>query len=321
MTRIQRLDFTLLRRRRTWFEILLIGALVAVGISLWPSAQCALGACTQSDQWCNPDCSQTCGSTNGLREIDPDNGGLGTVAVNDKGELYCFRNPNGFRNIGYRCNPSAANCNATWIEDGRTIIHRSGNTYAIQMDTRPPNGAPVGAPCVPRIRQPQLQCCSGSSGGAGGGCTPEYDPPTISLAGHTPPYPLVIGQDPDDVGVDVTISITAGEKNNGCDRGPARRTITAVTPVEVSLSDASIAWIQNELALYYPGAHVLDSYPLWPTSAVSGIGTSTVTVTFHFDPLDPGNYDITLTATQDDGQTAAQTLQVPAYLLESTIIQ
>ncbi len=152
-------------------------------------------------------------------------------------------------------------------------------------------------------------------------CAPAYDPPAVSLSGYSPAYPIVIGQDPDQVGVDVSIRITAGRKSNGCGRGPAQRTISAVSPVEVMLSDASKAWIQNELAVYYPGAHVLDAYPILPNYALSGLGSATVTVAFHLDPRDPGNYDIQITAAQDDGQTTAATLQVPAYLLESTIIR
>ena len=318
------LNLTLLRRKRTWAEILLIGILAATGIALWPTAQCALGACAPRDAWCNADCSQTCGQTNSLREIDPGNGGWGHVAERDGG-LVCVRNPNGFREYGYNCNETD-NCNFTaWGAGvaGKTVIRRNGNVYASQLDTRPPspNAAP-GTPCVPRIRQAQLQCCNGGGGSdGGGGCTPQYAPPAITLGGHTPAYPLVIGQDPDDVGVDVTVVIEGGQKTNGCNRGPAQRNITGVSPVSVMLSDASKEWIQNELALYYPGAQVLDTYPLLPPYAVNGIGTTTVTVTFHFDPLDPGNYDIQVTATQDDGQSKTETLQVPAYLLESTIIQ
>ncbi len=162
--------------------------------------------------------------------------------------------------------------------------------------TRPPQGTPTAAPC-----------------------TPEYDPPTITLAGHTPPYPLTIGQDPDDLGVDVTVSITGGQKNNGCNRGPAQRSITAASLREVRLSDATIRWIEGELAAYYPGAHVKDRYPLTPYYVTGGTGSTQATLTFHFDPLDPGDYEIVVNATQDDGQTQETVLSLHVWLMEATI--
>ena len=150
-------------------------------------------------------------------------------------------------------------------------------------------------------------------------CVPHYDPPAISLNGYTPSYPIVIGQDPDEVGFDAVVGITAGQKTNSCP-GPTRRSLSSVTLDYVTLADSSQAWIETELAAAYPGAHVLDNYPVNPSYTVSLSG-HTGTVSFHHDPLDPGYYDVVVTAIQDDGQSTTQTLQIPVYLLESTIIQ
>ncbi len=147
-------------------------------------------------------------------------------------------------------------------------------------------------------------------------CTPQYHAPTLSMGGYTPPYPLVLGQDPDEIGVDVTISAQGGAKSNGCPGDP-RGTITTFQLDEVTLSAEAIARIKGELQKAYPGARVLDSYPLHPSPSTS-LG-SNATLTFHFDPQDPGAYNILVTVTQRDGQTASQAFQVPAHLLEATI--
>ncbi len=150
-------------------------------------------------------------------------------------------------------------------------------------------------------------------------CVPHYDPPAISLDGYTPAYPLVIGQDPDRVGFDAVVGITAGQKTNSCP-GPNQRSLSGVTLDYVTLAAGSQAWIETELAAAYPGAHVLGNYPVNPDYTVS-LNGHTGTLSFHHDPLDPGYYDVVVTAIQDDGQSKTQTLQIPVYLLESTIIQ
>ena len=147
-------------------------------------------------------------------------------------------------------------------------------------------------------------------------CTPTYNAPTLSLGGYSPAYPLVLGQDPDKIGVDVTITAQGGSKRNSCP-GDARGTITAFQLNQVTLSPEAIAWIQGELQKAYPGARVLGSYPLHPSASVS-LG-SNATLRFHFDPQDPGAYNITATARQQDGQSVTRAFQVPAHLLEATI--
>jgi len=147
-------------------------------------------------------------------------------------------------------------------------------------------------------------------------CTPQYHSPTLSMSGYTPPYPLVIGQDPDELGVDVTITAQGGSKTNSCPGDP-RGNISSFQLNEVTLSPEAIARINGELRKAYPGARVLGSYPLHPSPSVS-LG-SNATLRFHFDPQDPGAYNVQVTATQHDGQTVSQTFQVPAHLLEATI--
>ena len=136
------------------------------------------------------------------------------------------------------------------------------------------------------------------------------------MDGYTPPYPLVLGQDPDEIGVDVTITAQGGGKTNSCP-GDSRGTITTFQLDEVTLSPEAIARIKGELRKAYPGAHVLGSYPLHPAPSVS-LG-SNATLCFHFDPQDPGAYNVVVTVLQHDGQTVSQTFQVPAHLLEATI--
>jgi len=136
------------------------------------------------------------------------------------------------------------------------------------------------------------------------------------MGGYTPPYPLVLGQDPDEIGVDVTITAQGGAKINNCPGDP-RGTITIFQLNEVTLSPEAIARIKGELQKAYPGAHVLGSYPLHPAPSVS-LG-SNATLRFHFDPQDPGAYNVLVTVRQHDGQTVSQTFQVPAHLLEATI--
>jgi len=147
-------------------------------------------------------------------------------------------------------------------------------------------------------------------------CTPTYNAPTVSLGGYTPAYPLVIGQDPDRIGVDVTITAQGGIKRNSCP-GDARAAITTFQLHQVTLSPEAIAWIRGELQRAYPGAHVLGNYPLHPSASVS-LGSNAI-LRFHYDPQDPGAYNVTVTARQHDGQTVSQTFQVPAHLLEATI--
>jgi hypothetical protein len=81
-----------------------------------------------------------------------------------------------------------------------------------------------------------------------------------------------------------------------------------------------MAWIEEELVLYYPGAHVKGSYPLDIPGTVQ-IDAATGTLEFHIDPLDPGTYLIEVEAEQDSNSNdiASETFGVTVYLLEATI--
>jgi len=127
-------------------------------------------------------------------------------------------------------------------------------------------------------------------------CAPYFEAPKID-ANLTllPPYPITLGQDPDDRGVDVS-GITARGGNHHCPNGgPAM--IVAFSLVKVQLAQSSMAWITGELARKYPGAQVKGSYPFTPPCQVSGLGASQAQLAFYLAPLDPGYYEVTVQAT------------------------
>jgi hypothetical protein len=130
---------------------------------------------------------------------------------------------------------------------------------------------------------------------------------------------LTLGQDPDDVGVDLVYGAQGGAKTNGCNRGPSRSPITGFEITSVELTSETIAWITGELADLYPGAKVKDVYPLVPTFETSGIGSASATLTAHIDPLDPGDYTITVRAVQEDGQAVIEEFSLKVWLLEAAI--
>jgi len=131
---------------------------------------------------------------------------------------------------------------------------------------------------------------------------------TTAALQPTPEYPLVTGQDTDQRG----ITVTAGEHD--CRTG----TISAVS-VSIRLSSASISWINGELACKYPGTHVKGTYPITPVLTTTGLNTATAVTSFHVEPLNPGDYEVTVTATQNDGQTAVKVFTIHVALYESTI--
>ncbi len=307
-------SFRLLNNPWTWLKIVLLASLIAVGIAAWPTAQCALGACGAKDAWCNGDCSQTCGPTNGLGIIRDNESGVPACKLSNAGS-YCVENwyPN---YVGVRCT-NASDCNVTelanHLEESDRLYMSGGNSFwNVGKCT-----LSAGTCSYKRNASPaKVTCCV--SGGVST-CTPTYDPPSVTLGGYSPKNPLVYGQDPDKLGIDVTVSVSGGSKTNSCADGPAQRTVTSITINGVSLSSASIDWITGLLALRYPGAYIKGSYPSYPTATITGLGTTSASAAFHIDPLDPGFYDISLTAIQDDGQTKTTVLQVPAYLLDTTI--
>ena len=218
---------------------------------------------------------------------------------------------------------AASDCNVTSVseESGRLHTRNSYSYWRVGGCTF--NAASGTCRFNSNANDTRIDCCVGLGGGSGGRpappCSPEYGPPSLALGGYTPAYPLVISQDPDRLGITVTIVATGGGVTNGCNDGPSQRTLTGLTVSGVKLADASTAWIQSYLAQRYPGARVKGSYPFLPDVTVSGIGTQSASLRFHFEPLDLGYYAHTATATQDDSQSATATFHVPAYLLDSTL--
>ena len=151
-------------------------------------------------------------------------------------------------------------------------------------------------------------------------CTPQYAEPTLTLTSVDPPYPIPIGQDPEDEGFDVMISAQGGAKTNSCPSGPARASLESLSVESVNLSTASISWIEDDLSQSYPGAHVLGNYPLVPSGDVSINGT-TGTLSFHVDSFDPGTYVIEVEARQDRGSDRmnSEAFNVRVWLMEGTI--
>jgi len=152
------------------------------------------------------------------------------------------------------------------------------------------------------------------------GCVTFFDPPTIGAnLVLDPAYPITLGQDPDDRGVDVRGIAAIGGLRHCPDSGSAQ--ITSFSVVKIELAQSSVAWINGALARKYPGAHVKGGYPFTPPFSVSGIGSGQAQLSFHLAPLDPGYYEVTVVATQQDGQSASVALRVPVYLMESSLIQ
>ena len=279
--------------RHSWWKILVVCILLAAVASLSPSAYCALADCDTKDKWCNDDCSQECGPTQGLGVI-----------------------------VG--CSRGAYGCVEDWIPDAWGMRCTNRNDCKVTECASSPPGFgcylvgdglwDVGAcsafpACQRRSRIIKEACCVAPPTPC-----PESGPTvTTDALQPTPEFPLVLGQDPDRRGITIPlITITAGEHD--CRRG----TITVIS-VKIHLNQASISWINGELARKYPGAHVLDTYPISPVLSTNGLNTPNATVSFHFDPKDPGDYDVTVTATQDDGQVNVKVFQVHVALYESTI--
>ena len=304
------------------FQISLLAALIAIAVAAWPTAMCALGQCGDKDLWCNGNCSQTCQPATSLGIVANSSGypssGFPACRPNVSGG-YCIENwqPD---QCAVRCSDSGT-CNVTELVSGGNCSGRlssaGGYSYWIAGSCSYSAGT---CTYISGGNRDRVDCCTlGNSGGGGGGCTPTYASPTVSLGATSPRNPLVYGQDPDKLGTTVTVSASGGAKTNSCSDGPAQRSVTSISMGGVALSEASIDWILDILSLRYPGAYIKDSYPLFPTLIPSGIGTTTAGATFHYNPLDPGIYNVTITAIQDDGQTTTTVLNVPAYLLDATI--
>ncbi|MFZ2096699.1 MAG: hypothetical protein WAV05_08690 [Anaerolineales bacterium] len=284
-------DFTDLRH--SWWKILALCILLAIAIILSPRAYCALADCEVKDQWCNEDCSQACGPTQGLGVI-----------------------------VG--CSRGAFGCIEDWIPDAWGMRCTNRNDCKVtECASSPPGfgcylvgdglwdvGACTAYPsCQRRSKIIDASCCTNQATPC-----PKIGPKiTTPALQPTPAFPLVLGQDPNRIGITIPeITVTAGEHD-------CRRATISAIEVKLRLSNDSLSWIRWELARRYPGARVLDTYPLSPVLVTRGLHTPTAITSFHFDPLDPGDYEITVTATQDDGQVALKVYSVHVALYESTI--
>ena len=279
--------------RQSWWKILSLGILLAVSASLAPSAYCTLADCGIKDKWCNEDCSQPCGPTHGLGAI-----------------------------VG--CSVGAYGCIEDWIPDAWGMRCTNGTDCKVtECASTPPGfgcflvgeglwdvGVCSAYPNCKRLSKIINESCCGAEPTPCPRAGPKIKTDALQ---PTPEFPLVVGQDPDRRGItSSTITIKGGQHD--CRAG----TISAIS-VKISLSGESISWIKGELARKYPGAHVLDSYPISPVLTTTGLNTPNATASFHFDPKDPGDYEVTVVATQDDGQVARKVLRVHVALYESKI--
>jgi hypothetical protein len=279
--------------RFTWWKVLLLFILCGIGIVLAPKAYCALADCTVKDKWCASDCSRICGQTHGL----------GVIVGCSKGAYGCIEDwiPDAW---GMRCtDPSdckVTECASTppgygcfLVGDGRWDVGRCS--------------------AFPGCRRQSLVIDASCCGSSPTPCPKTGPKITPAVLQPTPAYPLVFGQDPGQQGISIPeIWATAGEHD--CRRG----SISDIS-VRIRLREASIQWINGELSRRYPGAHVLGTYPIEPQLRISGLGTADARASFHFIPRDPGDYAITVTVTQDDGQVSDRVFQVHVALYESTI--
>ena len=303
-TFLKNIHWNLLRRRRTWFEIVLMGTMLAVIAVLWPAAWCAFGQCGDRDKWCNGDCSQACQPSNGLGYVDS------CVMVGSA----CYEDwhPD---SVPVRCEGSG-DCNVTSVQDSQQASRlSSGGGYSYWNAGKCSLSINSCSSVVRNLAR--VDCCTGSGGSSS--CSPTYDPPTITLGTVSPRNPLVFSQDPDKLGVDITVNISGGRKSNSCSEGTGQRNITSLNLNSVSLSTSSMLWITGSLAQRYPGAHIKGVYPLHPAATTTGLGKTSATISLHFDPLDPGLYDVSITAVQDDGKYTTTIVHVPVYMLDSTI--
>ncbi len=179
-------------------------------------------------------------------------------------------------------------------------------------------------------------CCGGSSG-SGGGCTPEYAPPTIEDTYTVdPPNPIVWTQEQPPYGLALGMTINDIKAHGGADTacGTGQAKITNIT-INLELTQASIDWILGELSQRYIGVQIKDTYPKYPErpdpdhayyscsfSPLTGANTPNAELDCQFfRPLDPGQYAIHVTACQSDGKCTTKTLPEPVkvWLMEVTL--
>ncbi len=334
---------------KSW-KAVVMGVLIAIGITLFPQARCALaGECNAaSDLWCNwGQPGQCCDPSHGFKVV------------------YGCRQQAGYcaelvDTVPVRCSPQSGNCWVTEVLPSQKLradfsdrLRWSGNTkYWYVGACSQSNCGPVDT----KARPFRATCCSGQQS-----CTPSYAPPTIDDEYTVyPPYPIVWTQGshgssgivsiPESpklpsknamslIGRALGITINDIKAHGGADTacGSGRASITSIT-VAISLRQASIDWILGELAQRYPGAYVKGTYPQPPetsgylapgeyafcagTDGLTGKNTPDAELDCRFfTPWDPGQYDVIVTACQTDGKCTTKTLPQPitVWLLETKL--
>ncbi len=307
------------------WQVTLMGLLIAVGIALFPQAQCAVAqTCnTPRDLWCNNgQPGRCCGSTSGIEYYSSPC----STGTDRNGQKYCDCS-NSVGRSPVTCSNST-NCNVTdW--HGAPVNTRTYNGVT-QFNAKAPSLS--GSQCVLVDHWVPATCCSGSSGG--GGCTPEYAPPTIEDTYTVdPPNPIVWTQEQPPYGMALGMTVSDIKAHGGADTacGTGQARITNIT-INLELTQASIDWILGELSQRYIGVEIKDTYPKYPErpdpdhayyscsfSPLTGANTPDAELDCQFfRPLDPGEYAIHVTACQSDGKCTTKTLPEPVkvWLME-----
>ncbi|HIQ01182.1 MAG TPA: hypothetical protein EYH30_03480 [Anaerolineales bacterium] len=135
-----------------------------------------------------------------------------------------------------------------------------------------------------------------------------YSSPSFSLLATDPPYPLVVGQDPDRVGTTVTFRVSLGPATHTwygpeCPACPAHtetvRDRIDDGSADIILTQESRDWIVNELGLRYYGAE--PKHPDWYGIPLDLYdcryegNTHVCTASAWIPAEDPGEYDVNAT--------------------------
>jgi len=183
--------------------------------------------------------------------------------------------------FSFRCNPATGTCRNQPLTGNGTP--QPGSTPGAQPTPPNPTDTPEEGECPLNLRVSQ-------------------QPPSLSANKLAPEYPIVVGQDPNKRGVDVSANIiihpvivkydvpkyehecqfvggtvtdsacqnNPGWKNKKIFAGCETKTETytdqiAFATIDADLSPTSIRWITTDLAAKYPGAHVYQAHwSLWP---------------------------------------------------------
>ncbi|WP_322508705.1 hypothetical protein [Anaerolinea sp.] len=313
-----------------WWQVTLMGLLIAVGIALFPQAQCAVAQTCNAprDLWCNNGQPGKC--------CDPAHGySAVTACVRSKPisqPAVCYEIGPGFTEseVPVRCTNSN-NCAVTEVLGAPNRLS-GGYWYVGKCPKYLVNAfESCGSPDTTQNRV-RATCCSGSSGG--GGCTPEYAPPTIEDTYTVdPPNPIVWTQEQPPYGMALGMTISDIKAHGGADTacGTGQAKITNIT-INLELTQESIDWILGELSQRYIGVEIKDTYPKYPErpdpdhayyscsfSPLTGANTPNAELDCQFfRPLDPGEYAIHVTACQSDGKCTTKTLPQPVkvWLME-----